>query len=304
MHAIHGNPEDANGMEVNTHGGFQQGASKGSKEGGKGKTDYFNLVKGGRASLQKGDGKKEDGKQTGKFKHQYYYHQQYQSQEEPRKAFSSKSRSRLIPTQWSAPVVDSKFLDRKGGVAIVKEHEVYEVVERVGTTLRPTAVVTSRPFHAMGHRGFASTPVSCSLMVFDETMPTEEGRGAWKLICGSRKFLTQLGDGQPVRREVEPGMVEVAEVRAMIRLWLWDEADTQVTGTIVMDVMRAAANTEFDANDINIRTDGSVAVRVPTSQVDTLLSKSGNCGAFFKPASEEKHALMEHVFLLGIHSTK
>lgn len=122
MHAIHGNPEDANGMEVNTHGGFQQGASKGSKEGGKGKTDYFNLVKGGRASLQKGDGKKEDGKQTGKFKHQYYYHQQYQSQEEPRKAFSSKSRSRLIPTQWSAPVVDSKFLDRKGGVAIVKEH--------------------------------------------------------------------------------------------------------------------------------------------------------------------------------------
>ena len=61
-----------------------------------------------------------------------------------------KMESRLVPEEWDAEVRDARDIDARGGVALVKKNDVPEVLERVGVTLRPTAILVSQPGHELG----------------------------------------------------------------------------------------------------------------------------------------------------------
>ena len=178
-----------------------------------------------------------------------------------------------------------------------------------GDTLRPTAIVTTRSMGEMGFRGFSSTPVTCDLRIYDETMLSGEGvRGDWRLHIGARRYLTQLGKGQStlVRRVADKSVgVVIEERRCMTRIvvdfdlsFFEMSPDTVVTAMHITDIVKHVVGESVDMQDVVVREDGTATVRVPTSCVQKLQLASGKCGASFKTAYDEPTEL-EYVLWLA-----
>ena len=215
-------------------------------------------------------------------------------------------RPQLFADEWSVPVSSAEDLTRAGGVAMVYEAEIKQVLLRVVPTLRPTAILTTRPLHELGYKGYSSTSVTFNMQVFDETAMASDGmRGAWRDHLGARRYLTQLGDSGHVHRVLEAGLVQIAEHKTMVRIVVdIDRAafewapDTVITAMHVTDVIKDCAGATVDMHEVVVREDGTATVRIPSSLVDGLLQKSGRQGAYFKPAFDEVEGLADFVLWL------
>ena len=216
-------------------------------------------------------------------------------------------RPRLMPQQWNVQVFEAHELGRAGGVAMVYEAETAETLRRVGATLRPTAILTTRPLSEMGFRGYMTRIVTFDMQVFDETKAGEGGMlGMWREHLGVRRYLTQVGRGaEQVERVVAATARVIAEHRAMTRVVVdidrtafeW-AMDTTITGMHVTGIVASAGGVGIDIHDVVVREDGTATVRIPTGKVDNMLAASGRNGAYFKAAFDEGAGVLDFVLWL------
>ena len=97
---------------------------------------------------------------------------------------------RLLASQWPANSIRTELtLDGRGGVARVSKRELRAVMQRVGQTLKPTAVLTSQPGYMLGLRGYRSERVFPTIV-----RRLEDGSGSrlsrHLMACGSRRLAT------------------------------------------------------------------------------------------------------------------
>ena len=65
-----------------------------------------------------------------------------------------RAQSTLDPSEWDVPIAHPQRLDNKGGIALVPKTLLPSVLQRVGYTAAPTAVLTSQPATDLGLKGF------------------------------------------------------------------------------------------------------------------------------------------------------
>ncbi|CAK0812995.1 unnamed protein product [Prorocentrum cordatum] len=224
---------------------------------------------GGKGRSGKGKGGKMKGKYRGRNEEKEAEAEaQRRTEEEEAAEWASLQRRRpaLFADEWNVAVCSAEDLTRAGGVAMACETGVGQVLVRVEPTLRPTAILTTRPLRELGCKGYSSTLVTFNMQVFDET---------------------------------------VAEHRTMVRIVVdVDRAafewapDTVIAAMRVADAIKGCAGATVDMHEIVVRGGGSATVRVPSSLVGDLMQKSGRQGAYSKPAFDEVEGVAAFVLWL------
>ena len=103
-----------------------------------------------------------------------------------------RAQSALLPDEWSTQVVPYQHLGPSGGVALVPKHAIPQVLQAVGLTGHPAAILLVQEPDELGLRGYPRDSVTFSLSVAAHA-------GAREVVILTR-WLVQLGFGEPVLR--------------------------------------------------------------------------------------------------------
>ena len=192
---------------------------------------------------------------------------------------SSLHQTQLLQQKWNSTVCLPHELGPRGGVSLIKKHELVQVLKQVGQTTRATAVVTTQPAHELHMRGAPCTEIWCTIRV-----PTDTGT----TTAYVKRYLIQLGmdPSNAVHMETH-GLIVVQQSIAMQKVVIsfdqkggWDTAT--MSAIIVSDLLKSMiSETAFD--QITIRSDGSATALIHKSCVGQLLRSSGKSHVYIKP---------------------
>lgn len=101
-----------------------------------------------------------------------------------------RAQSRLIAEEWDTPVYDHQALSRQGGVSLTPKHAIAGIVQRIGYTTNPVALVVTKAPEALGLKGYPRQRVTCTISYVND-----QGERA---ATRAQKFLIQLGFGAAV----------------------------------------------------------------------------------------------------------
>ena len=91
----------------------------------------------------------------------------------------------LDPNEWSTRTCHWRHLDSSGGISICPKLYIPQVLQQIGWTKAPVAIVTSENSDGLGLRGFPRQEVFCTYSVM--------ANDAQRKDVQVRKWLTQLG---------------------------------------------------------------------------------------------------------------
>ena len=187
--------------------------------------------------------------------------------------------AQLIPEEWSAATVLSSELNHKGGIALCYKADLPSVLQRVGFTMEPTAVLLSQDPSSLGMRGYTSEIISCNIRVLKDD-------GTPQLVQVER-FLTQLGFAEHVVQVACGTLVHlptcmhkcVAKFPAMYG-WTADMVTGSTISQILQKHLPQGSFTEIQPrlHDKTL----SATFRVHSDLIDTTLKLSGQDRIFYK----------------------
>eukprot|EP00435_Cladocopium_sp_Y103_P017419 s3468_g4.t1 len=112
-----------------------------------------------------------------------------------------RAQSTLEPQEWDAPTVSPHLLDHRGGIALCPRSMIPEILQRVGYTTMPTAILTSQPAQDFGMKGFPQQRVQCSIHVLTDTGTRER--------VDVLRWLIQISYGSPVSQVMAGPRVDI-----------------------------------------------------------------------------------------------
>lgn len=187
--------------------------------------------------------------------------------------------AQLVPEEWSAATVLSSELSHKGGIALCYKADLPSILQRVGFTMEPTAVLLSQDPSSLGMRGYHSEIISCNIRVLKDD-------GTLQVVQVER-FLTQLGFGEHVLQVACGTLVHlptcmhkcVAKFPAMFG-WTADMITGSTISQILQKHLPQGSFTEIQPrlHDKTL----SATFRAHSDLIDTVLKISGQDRIFYK----------------------
>ncbi len=189
--------------------------------------------------------------------------------------------TRLVQEEWVQKVCLADELDDTGGVALVPKRKIPDVLRQIGMTRRPAAIVTTQTASELMLGAASCREIYCTLQVWAGDRPTRH----W-----AKRYLIQLGMGEPVRMEVGEE-VDFDEIINMTKVTLrfdhdrgWDP--TVIKAGLVAEYLKSHVGEQaFDS--IVVRRDGSATARVFANRAEQLFRQSGREHIYSKPNPEE-----------------
>ena len=219
------------------------------------------------------------GKGKGKSKQTLDPEAEYQSA--IRAALPSAARIRMIPTldpqEWNCPIKQFHDLSATGGVAIAYKDHIPQILQQVGYTLQPTAIVTTQHPRAYGLAGYLSHSIQCTFHI--------RSGDAEITSTQVKRHLIQLGFGDSVIQSAQGDLVHIPiTMHKMVAKFppSFDWFPEMITGSSVSSLLQEHVR-EAAIEDILVRPDMySVTMFIHESEVDKLLRASGKHGVFYK----------------------
>ena len=187
-----------------------------------------------------------------------------------------RAQSQLVQDEWSVPVFSHQTLSSRGGVSAVPVDHIAEVIQRVGFTSNPVAILVTRDPDSVGLRGYPRQKVRCGLSVM--------GSEGIRIHTEVDRFMVQLGFGEPVHQNMRG--VEVALLTTMVKMVIklperhgWPSGPHPAS-VIISEL--SAYVPEAAVSDIVPREGPSASFLLHSDFVDVLLKNSGKRGTFFK----------------------
>ena len=89
--------------------------------------------------------------------------------------------STLMQSQWPVPVHIHQTLSSHGGIALVPEECIAEVIGRVGYTSHPTAIVVTQDPDTLSLKGYVRHRIRCTVSVMETSWGAyrDTGRAFW-----------------------------------------------------------------------------------------------------------------------------
>ena len=180
----------------------------------------------------------------------------------------------LIESEWNVPVMPHQHVGASGGVALVPRDELPEVIERVGFTGKPTAVVLVQHPDELGMRAYPRSIVSFTLSV--------AGPDGSREYVLAKRWLVQLGFGDPVQCVVEGEQIVIEQKMKKMTARLpkrrgWD--DTEIPASIMMSHLEPLVP-DLAVDQLQCRMNGSYSFYCHEEFIDDLMRASGKSGIF------------------------
>lgn len=198
-----------------------------------------------------------------------------------RAALPSAARVRVIPTlepqEWNCPTKQYHDFSATGGVAIAYKEHKPQILQQVGFTLQPTAIVPTQHPRACGLTGYLSHAIQGAFYI-----RTDEGD-----ITSTRvkRHLIQLGFGDSVIQSAQGEQVYIPITRhKMVAKFppSFDWFPEMITGSSVSSLLQEHVH-EAAIEDILVRPDMcSATMLIHESEADKLLRASGKNGVFYQ----------------------
>ena len=187
----------------------------------------------------------------------------------------------LLPDEWSTQVVPYQHLGPSGGVALVPKHALPQVLQAVGFTGHPAAVLLVQEPDELGLRGYPRDSVTFFLSV--------AAHAATREVVTVTRWLVQLGFGEPVLRVAQGQEVTIGTKmkRMSAKFGLrhgWTHGVLPAS-LLVSKLVQYIPDLAIDS--VQSRANGSFAFLCHEDHVDTLLCASGKDGLFIKCLSED-----------------
>ena len=187
-----------------------------------------------------------------------------------------RAKSQLVQGDWSVPVFSHQALSSCGGVSAVPVDHIAEVVQRVGFTSNPVAILITRDPDSGGLRGYPRQKVRCGLSVM--------GREGIRIHTEVDRFMVQLGFGEAIHQNMR--VVEVSLLNTIVKMIIkLPERHGWPSGPHPASVIIAELSAyvpEAAVSDIIPREGPSASFLLRSYFVDVLLKNSGKRGTFFK----------------------
>ena len=202
-----------------------------------------------------------------------------------------RAQTRLEADEWDAPVYDHQALTKQGGISIAPKNSIAEIVQRIGYTTNPVALVVTEPPEALGLRGYPRKKVTCTVSYIND-----QGERSTTQV---QKFLIQLGFGAEVSQTFQGPKVQImTTMRPMIAKFPprhhWPTGQIPAS-TVAQEVEQHIPRHAF--YDIISRESQSAALLVHMDYINALLRASGVNGAFYKLRMSEQESPMELLWL-------
>ena len=202
-----------------------------------------------------------------------------------------RAQTRLEADEWDAPVYDHQALTKQGGISIAPKNSIAEIVQRIGYTTNPVALVVTEPPEALGLRGYPRKRVTCTVSYIND-----QGERSTTQV---QKFLIQLGFGAEVSQTFQGPKVQImTTMRPMIAKFPprhhWPTGQIPAS-TVAQEVEQHIPRHAFD--DIISRESQSAVLLVRMDYINVLLRASGVNGAFYKLKMSEQESPMELLWL-------
>jgi hypothetical protein len=202
-----------------------------------------------------------------------------------------RAQSRLIEDEWNVAVLDHQALSRQGGVAIAPKFAIPGIVQRIGYTAAPVALVVTEPPEALGLRGYPRERITCTISYVNDHGQRDTTR--------VQKFLVQIGFGPPVCQLFHGQRVQImTTMRPMIAKFPsrhhWHPGQIPAS-TVANEVSQHIPTQAID--DIICRETQSASLLVHIDYIDALLCASGVNGAFYKLKLSAEESPMELLWL-------
>ena len=192
-----------------------------------------------------------------------------------------RGQSSLVQEEWDVLVLPYQHLSASGGVSLVPKDALVDVLKRVGFTGKPTGILVVQNPDELGMRGYPRSMVTCSLSV--------AGADGQREIVTVKRWLVQLGFGEPARRVVEGEEVVMPTTMKRMtakfsKLRGWDD------GTFPASVMMAYIAKyvpDLAIDQVQARMNGSFSFLCHVDLVEELLRASGIDGVYFKCQADD-----------------
>ena len=183
---------------------------------------------------------------------------------------------RLLPAEWNSPVLHYSEMTNAGGICIAPKHCVPELLQQIGYTQAPAAMLCTQHPQELGLPLYPVQELTCTFLV-------KEDDGTEKSIL-VRRHLVQLGFGKEVTQNVTGDLVSVPTHmhKVVIKLpfifgWRQEACTAQTFAKFLEKHIPAPAY-----ENITVRQDQSATVYVHESEIEKLLRASGLEGIFVK----------------------
>ena len=175
----------------------------------------------------------------------------------------------LDPNEWSTCVSHWQNLSPSGGIAICPRAFIPQVLQQIAWTKEPVGILTSENPDALGLRGFPRQEVFCTYSVMSD--------GAQRKNIQVRKWLTQLGYGQPVTQRMFGPTVQLYHSMKEMVIKFSPHHDwpiQKMPANIILEELSKIVS-EHTISDIQPRETLSASFFCHAQSVDALLKSSG-----------------------------
>ena len=182
----------------------------------------------------------------------------------------------LLQEEWPVPVHMHQTLGRQGGIAYVPRAHVADVVQRIGFTAQPVAIVVTQSPDSLGLRGYPRQAIRCGISVM-----ANDGE---RVTTQVERFLVQVGFGPEVHQRMLGNEVQLMTTMTRMTLKMPERhgwpAGPHPASVIVSELTQYIP--EATLAEILPREGDSVSFLVHRDYVDILLKNSGKKGIFMK----------------------
>eukprot|EP00971_Amphidinium_carterae_P022684 447420-Amphidinium_carterae.2 len=181
-----------------------------------------------------------------------------------------RGQSVLLQSEWTVSICHPQQLTAAGGVSLCPEHLVPQVLQCVGSTNLPTAILRSRPARDLCLVGYPSRRVEFHLIPAELSEEIQVSR-----------YLTQLGFGPEVQLRATGPELALANTQTKIVLSFpaehWGD---QLSASLTTGW--AAERTPTDTFELVVCRDTSAVLTVLLPEAKTLLRSSGQAHVYAK----------------------
>eukprot|EP00971_Amphidinium_carterae_P069482 1374860-Amphidinium_carterae.3 len=181
-----------------------------------------------------------------------------------------RAQSVLVQSEWTVTVCHPQQLTAAGGVSLCPEALVPQIIQQVGSTNLPTAILHSRPAKDLGLVGYPTCRVECRVIPADISEEITVNR-----------YLTQLGFGPAVQLRASGPELALASTQAKIVL----SFPSEYWGESISPSLAAGWASEqvpSDTFELLVCRDTSAVFAVLLAEANTLLRASGQSQVFSK----------------------
>eukprot|EP00929_Paragymnodinium_shiwhaense_P080967 TRINITY_DN4226_c0_g1_i6.p1 TRINITY_DN4226_c0_g1~~TRINITY_DN4226_c0_g1_i6.p1 ORF type:complete len:634 (+),score=131.16 TRINITY_DN4226_c0_g1_i6:318-2219(+) len=185
----------------------------------------------------------------------------------------------LIQEDWAVPIRDAETITDKGGVCLAKKHQLPDILTRVGSTMRPTAVLVSQDPNEIMMGAYRHRKIWVAAKVEDQ----ED-----EIML--QRYLVQLGLGDEAAMRCED-LEMVNEERLMAKIVVkLDEDSWEIQGVsklLISDILAQTLGNRMHFDSIIVRENKTATALVTKTKLKKIMRASGEAGIYFKMHSTE-----------------